>query len=108
MWVAQFYPFKNHGQLVTSGGLGTMGFGIPAAIGAKLAAPDKTVVVFVGDGGFQMTNQEMAILEEYNLISRLSLLTTVHSAWLSNGRINSLINVSLTQYLMANQTFEIS
>ncbi|SCT44152.1 biosynthetic-type acetolactate synthase large subunit [Staphylococcus caeli] len=67
MWVAQYYPFKNHGQLVTSGGLGTMGFGIPAAIGAKLAEPEKTVVAFVGDGGFQMTNQEMAILEEYNL-----------------------------------------
>src|SRR5699024_9522424 len=55
MWVAQYSPFKNHGQLVTSGGLGTMGFGIPAAIGAKLAEPDKTVVAFVGDGGFQMT-----------------------------------------------------
>ncbi|MGW7977323.1 biosynthetic-type acetolactate synthase large subunit [Staphylococcus xylosus] len=67
MWVAQYYPFKDHGQLVTSGGLGTMGFGIPAAIGAKLAEPDKTVICFVGDGGFQMTNQEMAILEEYNL-----------------------------------------
>ena len=67
MWVAQYYPFKNHGQLVTSGGLGTMGFGIPAAIGAKLAQPDKTVVAFVGDGGFQMTNQELAILEEYGL-----------------------------------------
>lgn len=74
MWVAQFYPFKNHGQLVTSGGLGTMGFGIPAAIGAKLAAPDKTVVVFVGDGGFQMTNQEMAILEEYNLDIKIVII----------------------------------
>ena len=58
---AQFYPFKNHGQWVTSGGLGTMGFGIPSSIGAKLANPDKTVVCFVGDGGFQMTNQEMAL-----------------------------------------------
>ncbi|WP_251942659.1 biosynthetic-type acetolactate synthase large subunit [Staphylococcus sp. Marseille-Q5304] len=67
MWVAQYYPFKTHGQLVTSGGLGTMGFGIPAAIGAKLAQPDKTVVAFVGDGGFQMTNQEMAILDEYQI-----------------------------------------
>lgn len=74
MWVAQFFPFKNHGQLVTSGGLGTMGFGIPAAIGAKLAAPDKTVVVFVGDGGFQMTNQEMAILEEYNLDIKIVII----------------------------------
>ncbi|MDW4095396.1 biosynthetic-type acetolactate synthase large subunit [Staphylococcus saprophyticus] len=74
MWVAQFYPFKNHGQLVTSGGLGTMGFGIPAAIGAKLAAPDKTVVAFIGDGGFQMTNQEMAILEEYNLDIKIVII----------------------------------
>lgn len=74
MWVAQFYPFKNHGQLVTSGGLGTMGFGIPAAIGAKLAAPDKTVVAFVGDGGFQMTNQEMAILKEYNLDIKIVII----------------------------------
>lgn len=74
MWVAQFFPFKNHGQLVTSGGLGTMGFGIPAAIGAKLAAPDKTVVAFVGDGGFQMTNQEMTILEEYNLDIKIVII----------------------------------
>ncbi|MCY1038921.1 biosynthetic-type acetolactate synthase large subunit [Staphylococcus nepalensis] len=74
MWVAQYYPFKNHGQLVTSGGLGTMGFGIPAAIGAKLAEPDKTVVAFVGDGGFQMTNQEMAILEEYKLDIKIVII----------------------------------
>ena len=51
-----------------------MGFGIPAAIGAKLAAPDKTVVAFVGDGGFQMTNQEMAILEEYNLDIKIVII----------------------------------
>ena len=42
----QFYPFKHHGQWVTSGGLGTMGFGIPSAIGAQLAEPDKTVICF--------------------------------------------------------------
>ncbi|EZX20783.1 acetolactate synthase, large subunit, biosynthetic type [Staphylococcus aureus C0673] len=66
MWVAQYYPFKTHGQIITSGGLGTMGFGIPAAMGAKFAHPDKTVVAFVGDGGFQMTNQEMAILNEFD------------------------------------------
>ncbi|GEQ06822.1 biosynthetic-type acetolactate synthase large subunit [Staphylococcus gallinarum] len=74
MWTAQYYPFKSHGQLVTSGGLGTMGFGIPAAIGAKLASPDKTVVSIVGDGGFQMTNQEMAILEEYGLDIKVVLI----------------------------------
>jgi len=74
MWAAQFYPFKDHNQFVTSGGLGTMGFGIPSAIGAKLASPDKTVVCFVGDGGFQMTNQEMALLHEYGLDIKIVLI----------------------------------
>ncbi|MDN5414349.1 MAG: acetolactate synthase large subunit [Lactococcus raffinolactis] len=67
MWAAQWYPYKSNRQLITSGGLGTMGFGIPAAIGAKLANPDKEVIVFVGDGGFQMTNQELAILNGYHI-----------------------------------------
>lgn len=74
MWTAQFYPFKNYGQWVTSGGLGTMGFGIPSAIGAQLAEPEKTVVCFVGDGGFQMTNQEMALLPEYELNVKIVLI----------------------------------
>ncbi|WP_245339390.1 biosynthetic-type acetolactate synthase large subunit [Staphylococcus sp. GDX8P54P] len=74
MWAAQFYPFKHHGQWVTSGGLGTMGFGIPSAIGAQLAEPDKTVICFVGDGGFQMTNQEMALLPEYGLNVKIVLI----------------------------------
>ncbi|MFC0233998.1 biosynthetic-type acetolactate synthase large subunit [Vagococcus entomophilus] len=74
MWTAQFYPFNHANQLVTSGGLGTMGYGIPAGIGAKLGAMDKEVVVFVGDGGFQMTNQELAILNEYGLSIKFVLL----------------------------------
>jgi acetolactate synthase I/II/III large subunit len=67
MWAAQFYPFKASRQWITSGGLGTMGFGLPAAIGAKLAMRDKQVVAVVGDGGFQMTNQELATAVQYNL-----------------------------------------
>ncbi|MCI2935122.1 biosynthetic-type acetolactate synthase large subunit [Staphylococcus haemolyticus] len=74
MWAAQFYPFKHPGQWVTSGGLGTMGFGIPSAIGAQLAEPDKTVICFVGDGGFQMTNQEIALLPEYGLNVKIVLI----------------------------------
>ena len=74
MWAAQFYPFQFAKQLITSGGLGTMGYGIPAAIGAKFGQPDKEVVVFVGDGGFQMTNQELAILNENNLDIKFILL----------------------------------
>lgn len=74
MWTAQFYPFNSPNQLVTSGGLGTMGFGIPAAIGAKLANPDKEVILFVGDGGFQMTNQELAILNIYKVPIKVIML----------------------------------
>ncbi|MCP1640028.1 acetolactate synthase-1/2/3 large subunit [Streptococcus gallinaceus] len=74
MWSAQFYPFKHARQLVTSGGMGTMGFGIPAAIGAKLANPEREVVLFVGDGGFQMTNQELAILNGYGVPIKVVLI----------------------------------
>ena len=74
MWVAQFYPFKFPNQLITSGGLGTMGYGIPAGIGAKFGEKDRSVVVFVGDGGFQMTNQELAILNIYNLDIKFVLM----------------------------------
>ena len=74
MWAAQYYPYRNERQLVTSGGLGTMGFGVPAAIGAKIANPDKEVVLFVGDGGYQMTNQEMAILNIYKVPIKVIML----------------------------------
>ncbi|HEL9644985.1 TPA: acetolactate synthase large subunit [Streptococcus suis] len=74
MWTAQFYPYKHARQLVTSGGMGTMGFGIPAAIGVKLANPDREVVLFVGDGGFQMTNQELAILNGYGVPIKVVLI----------------------------------
>src|SRR5215204_6154823 len=74
MWVAQFYPFTKTRQLITSGGLGTMGFGLPAAIGAQLACPDAAVVAVVGDGGFQMTNQELATAVQYNLPVKILIM----------------------------------
>lgn len=67
MWAAQFYAFDKPDKWVTSGGLGTMGFGFPAAIGAQIGAPDETVVAVLGDAGFQMTLQELSVLTEYNL-----------------------------------------
>ena len=67
MWSAQYYNFNKPNAWVTSGGLGTMGFCVPAAIGAQLAAPDKTVIAVVGDGGFQMTSQELGVIAEMNL-----------------------------------------
>ena len=74
MWVAQFYPFTKTRQLITSGGLGTMGFGLPAAIGAQLACPNELVVAVVGDGGFQMTNQELATAVQYELPVKILIM----------------------------------
>jgi acetolactate synthase I/II/III large subunit len=65
MWLAQYYPFNGPRQSLTSGGLGTMGFGFPAALGAQIAFPDRQVIAFVGDGGFQMTAQELATAVQY-------------------------------------------
>ena len=59
MWAAQYYKIAEPGTFITSGGLGTMGFGLPAAIGVKLARPDREVWAIVGDGGFQMTQAEL-------------------------------------------------
>ncbi|MEB2358571.1 acetolactate synthase large subunit [Bacillus pumilus] len=74
MWAAQFYPFENADKWVTSGGLGTMGFGLPAAIGAQLADQEATVVAILGDGGFQMTLQELAVIRELNLPVKVIVL----------------------------------
>jgi acetolactate synthase I/II/III large subunit len=63
MWAAQFYQNRTVGHWISSGGAGTMGFGLPSAIGAALACPEKTVVAVVGDGGFQMTLCELATLK---------------------------------------------
>lgn len=67
MWAAQYYRFEKPNRWVTSGGLGTMGFGFPAAIGAQLGAPNDLVVSIVGDGGFQMTFQELSVVKEKKL-----------------------------------------
>lgn len=74
MKVAQAYRFQAPRTWLTSGGLGTMGFGLPAAIGAALAAPDRTVVCFSGDGSFLMNMQELATLAEENLNVKIILL----------------------------------
>jgi acetolactate synthase-1/2/3 large subunit len=67
MWTAQFYPFNFPRQWITSGGLGTMGFGLPAAMGAKRGCPDKVVVNFTGDGSIMMNVQEIITATQYNL-----------------------------------------
>lgn len=74
MWAAQFYNYNRPRQLLTSGGLGAMGFGLPTAIGAKLAAPDETVILIDGDGGFQMNIQELATVYALNLPVKMLIL----------------------------------
>jgi len=77
MWAAQFYPFTYPRQWVTSGGLGTMGFGLPAALGAKVAMPEKTVINFTGDGSILMNIQELMTAVE-NKISVVNVILNNH------------------------------
>jgi len=74
MWAAQYYHFKKPGRFITSGGLGCMGFGLPAAIGAQVGCPDKTVVNIAGDGSIQMNIQEMATAVQFSLPVKVVIL----------------------------------
>jgi acetolactate synthase-1/2/3 large subunit len=74
MWAAQFYKFNKPRQWATSGGLGTMGYGLPAAIGAKMAFPDKTVIDVAGDGSIQMNIQELATAKQYKCPVKVAIL----------------------------------
>src|SRR5699024_8467305 len=67
MWAAQYYAYKEPRQLLTSGGLGTMGFGLGAAMGAKMGRPDQTVINIAGDGCFRMNMNEIATLSRYRI-----------------------------------------
>ena len=74
MWEAQYYHHEEPRSLITSGGLGTMGFALPAAIGAKLACPDKEVWVVAGDGGFQMTMAELATIAQEKIKINIAII----------------------------------
>ncbi|MDE6424100.1 MAG: biosynthetic-type acetolactate synthase large subunit, partial [Muribaculaceae bacterium] len=74
LFSVRYFGFKNRRSCITSGGLGTMGFGLPAAIGAKIAEPDRNVVLFIGDGGFQMTVEELGMIMEYNIKVKVVIL----------------------------------
>lgn len=78
MWAAQLIDWQRPRTLITSGGAGTMGFSVPAALGAAIAAPDETIWVVVGDGGFQMTNQEIATMRQEGI-------TNIKIAIVNNG-----------------------
>jgi acetolactate synthase-1/2/3 large subunit len=74
MWTAQFFGFARPRTFLTSGGLGTMGFGLPAALGAQAAFPDRQVIDISGDGSFQMNSQEIATLVQYRLPVKIAIL----------------------------------
>lgn len=115
MWTAQFYPFKHNYQMITSGGLGTMGYGLPAAIGAKFARREKEVVLFVGDGGFQMTSEELAILNDNNLNIKIVMFNN-HSLgmvrqWQTlffDGRLSNTVFKSQPRFDQLTQAYDIN
>lgn len=74
MWTAQFFGFRRERTFLTSGGLGTMGFGLPAALGAAVGNPDRPVLMISGDGGFQMNMQELATIRRYGLKVKMLVL----------------------------------
>jgi len=74
MWAAQYYTYTNPRSFLSSGGLGTMGFGFPAALGAQLGCPDKIVIAIAGDGSFQMNIQELSTAVKYNLPVKVAIL----------------------------------
>lgn len=83
MMSARYFRFSSPRSIITSGGLGTMGFGIPAAIGAKMGCPDRTVCLFCGDGGFQMTMQELGTIMENGTAVKIIIL---NNSYLGNVR----------------------
>lgn len=74
MWAAQFFSFRQPRTFLTSGGLGTMGYGLPAALGAQVAFPGRQVIDISGDGSFQMNSQELATLVQYRLPVKIAIL----------------------------------
>ncbi len=78
MWAAQFYRFNAPRRFITSGGLGTMGYGLPAAIGAQIAFPDKHVIDIAGDGSIQMNIQELATAKQYRCPVKVAILNNGH------------------------------
>jgi len=74
MSTARYYKFTTPNSWVTSGGMGTMGFGLPAGIGAKIGRPEKEVITFIGDGGFQMTLQELGTILQYKIPVKIIIL----------------------------------
>lgn len=94
MFSVRYFNFTRPRSVISSGGLGTMGFGLPASIGAKIGEPDRNVVLFIGDGGLQMTIEELGMIMEYNVGVKIVLLNN-----------NFLGNVRQWQHLFFNSRY---
>lgn len=94
MFAVRYFKFNRPRSVVSSGGLGTMGFGLPASIGAKIACPDRNVVLFTGDGGIQMTIEELGMIMEYGISVKIVILNN-----------NFLGNVRQWQHLFFNSRY---
>tara|TARA_B100000029_G_scaffold498873_1_gene568397 strand:+ start:51571 stop:53265 length:1695 start_codon:yes stop_codon:yes gene_type:complete len=101
MWAAQLMNISRPRQLITSGGLGTMGFEVPAALGAQVAEPDRTVWTICGDGGFQMTNQEIATMIDENLPVKMAIMNNgflgMVRQWQELFYDNNYVSVNMSQ-----------
>jgi thiamine pyrophosphate-dependent acetolactate synthase large subunit-like protein len=86
MWAAQFFGFEEPNRWMTSGGLGTMGYGLPAALGVQVAHPDALVIDIAGEASVQMTMQEMSTAVQYELPIKIFILNNSIWAWCASGR----------------------
>jgi acetolactate synthase-1/2/3 large subunit len=113
MVTCRYAQMKNSRSNITSGGLGTMGFGLPAAIGAKFGAPDRTVVAVMGDGGFQMTIQELGTIMQFKPDVKLLILNNeflgMVRQWqqLFNDRRYSFVNITSPDFVQLAKSYGI-
>lgn len=113
MVACRYAKFNKTRSNITSGGLGTMGFGLPAAIGAKYGAPDRTVVAIIGDGGFQMTLQELGTIMQFGAEVKILILNNqflgMVRQWqqLFNDKRYSFVNITSPDFVMLAKSYGI-
>src|SRR5436190_16362573 len=114
MVACRYAKFNQSKSNITSGGLGTMGFALPAAIGAKYGAPERTVVAIIGDGGFQMTLQELGTIMQFGTAVKILILNNsflgMVRQWqeLFNDRRYSFVNIQSPDFVMLAKSYGIA